>query len=224
MSRPHIKVILFDVFGTLVDVEGSIVRALDGKVDDPQMFGKQWVATVQGDLASIREGYDRYENFDRILERGFRRIIHMHGYVLNDDTVRNCVDMWQLADAWLDVINGLRRLRGQFILAPLSNGNITMMIKLARHNEFIWDAIFGAEIAKNYKPNNNVYETAISALNDYNRSEILMVASHEYDLEAAANLGLQTAYIRRSNIDSKTFKPDYTVNNIEELADILVKS
>jgi 2-haloacid dehalogenase len=103
---------------------------------------------------------------------------------------------WHKLDAWPDVTAALKRLRAQFLLAPVSNGNISLMIDLARRNDFPWDAILGAEIAGDYKPKARVYLASAHAF-DLAPRECMMVAAHSSDLEAAAQCGLRTAHIAR---------------------------
>ena len=91
---------------------------------------------------------------------------------------------------------GLQRLHGRFILAPVSNGNIALMVNLARHNHFPWDAILGAEIAGDYKPKPKAYIAAVEALG-LHRNQCMMVAAHSSDLAAAAACGLRTAHVAR---------------------------
>ena len=91
---------------------------------------------------------------------------------------------------------GLARLRTKYLLVPCSNGNISIMVDLARRNGLIWDAILGAEVARDYKPKAVVYLSAAAAF-DCAPGEIMMVAAHSYDLAAAAALGFRTAFIAR---------------------------
>ena len=91
---------------------------------------------------------------------------------------------------------GLARLRRGFLIAPCSNGNISLMVDLARRNGWAWDAILGAELARDYKPQPIVYLTAAAAL-DCAPAEVMMVAAHSSDLAAAAATGLRTAFIAR---------------------------
>ncbi|MBA8884645.1 HAD-IA family hydrolase [Dokdonella fugitiva] len=88
------------------------------------------------------------------------------------------------------------RLRQRYLLAPCSNGNISLMVDLARRNGFVWDAVLGAELARDYKPSPVVYQAAAASL-DCPRDEVLMVAAHSADLAAAAEAGLRTAFIAR---------------------------
>jgi len=103
---------------------------------------------------------------------------------------------WHRLDGWPDVAAGLARLRTRYRLAPCSNGNISVMVDLARRNGFVWDAILGAEVARDYKPKPIVYLSAAAAF-DCAPGETMMVAAHSSDLAAAAAAGLRTAFIAR---------------------------
>jgi 2-haloacid dehalogenase len=103
---------------------------------------------------------------------------------------------WHRLDAWPDVSAGLARLAPRFWLAPVSNGNISLMVALARRNGFPWSAVLGAELARDYKPKPRVYEQACAAF-DLAPRECLMVAAHADDLRAAAGCGLRTAFVAR---------------------------
>ena len=105
---------------------------------------------------------------------------------------------WRRLPAWPDAPAALTRLRERFLMAPVSNGNISMMAMLARFNGFHWDAILGAELADDYKPNAEVYLTACAAF-DLAPQQCVMVAAHTNDLKAAAALGLRTAHVARPN-------------------------
>jgi 2-haloacid dehalogenase len=105
---------------------------------------------------------------------------------------------WHRLDGWPDATPGLARLKRQFKLAPVSNGNISLMVDLARHNAFPWDAILGAEVAGDYKPKPRVYLASCDAF-DLPPGDCMMVAAHTNDLQAAAKQGLRTAHIARPN-------------------------
>jgi 2-haloacid dehalogenase len=105
---------------------------------------------------------------------------------------------WHRLDAWPDVTAALRRLKKNFLLAPVSNGNISLMVDLARRNDFPWDAILGAEVAGDYKPKPRVYLAACEAF-DLKPAQCMMVAAHSSDLSAAAACGLRTGHIARPN-------------------------
>jgi 2-haloacid dehalogenase len=105
---------------------------------------------------------------------------------------------WHRLDGWPDAMPGLSRLKQRFLIAPVSNGNISLMVDLARRNGFPWDAILGAETAGDYKPKPRVYLAACEAF-DLAPADCVMVAAHSGDLAAAAACGLRTAHIARPN-------------------------
>ena len=122
---------------------------------------------------------------------------------------------------------GLNRLRRRFLLAPVSNGNISLMVDLARRNGFPWDAILGAEVAGDYKPKPRVYLAAAEAF-DLAPGACTMVAAHSDDLAAAAACGLRTAHVARPNEHgpgkgepAPTVPVDYAARSFEDLADKL---
>jgi 2-haloacid dehalogenase len=131
---------------------------------------------------------------------------------------------WHRLDAWPDVPPGLARLERGHMIAPVSNGNISLMVDLARRNSFPWDAILGAEIAGDYKPKPRVYLAAAEAL-DLPPQACMMVAAHSHDLAAAAALGLRSAHVARPNEHgpgrgeaAPTIGVDFAVKSVEELA------
>jgi len=134
---------------------------------------------------------------------------------------------WHRLDAWPDAPAALARLGKKFWLAPLSNGNISLMVDLARHNKFPWDAILGAEVAGDYKPKPRVYLAAAEAFG-LEPGECMMVAAHSNDLAAAAACGLRTTHVARPNEygpgkgePAPTVPVDYAARSFEDLADKL---
>jgi 2-haloacid dehalogenase len=131
---------------------------------------------------------------------------------------------WHRLDAWPDVASGLTRLRGRFLLAPVSNGNISLMVALARRNGLPWDAILGSEVARDFKPKPGVYLAACEAF-DLAPADCMMVAAHSNDLSHAAACGLRTAHISRLNEHgpgkgeaAPKVPVDFAAGNLEELA------
>jgi 2-haloacid dehalogenase len=121
---------------------------------------------------------------------------------LGEDDRRQLNMAWHRLDAWPDVTRALARLTRRFLLAPVSNGNISLMVDLARRNDFPWDAILGAEVAGDYKPKPRVYLAAAEAF-DLDPGQCVMVAAHSSDLSAAAAAGLRTAHIARPDEKGK---------------------
>jgi 2-haloacid dehalogenase len=134
---------------------------------------------------------------------------------------------WHRLDAWPEVPAALKRLRKKFLLAPVSNGNISLMVDLARRNEFPWDAILGAEVAGDYKPKPRVYLASCEAF-DVEPAQCMMVAAHSSDLAAAAACGLRTGHVARpdeygpgTGETKPTVPVDAAGKDLAELADKL---
>lgn len=196
-----IRTLVFDVFGTLVDWRGSIARevraALGARVPDPAAFADDWRAQYQPAMEKVRSGEWPFSKLDVLHRLNLDRVLADRGLHDVPEAVRADLNLaWHRLDAWPDVAPALERLRERFRIAPCSNGNISLMVDLARRNGFPWDAIVGAELARDYKPKAVVYLTAAAAF-DCAPGETLMVAAHSSDLAAAAQAGLRTAHIAR---------------------------
>jgi 2-haloacid dehalogenase len=197
--------LFFDVFGTLVDFRASVAREAElmlkplGIELDWLVFADAWRDQYQPAMEEVRAGRIAFCKLDLLHRRSLDRILPRFGiFGLAEDVARNLNLAWHRLDAWPDVPPGLARLKTRFMLAPVSNGNISLMVDLARRNNFPWDAILGAETAGDYKPKPRVYLSACEAF-DLAPSACMMVAAHTNDLIAAAKLGLRTAHIARPN-------------------------
>ncbi|HXF78917.1 MAG TPA: haloacid dehalogenase type II [Usitatibacter sp.] len=200
-----LKALFFDVFGTLVDWRSGIAREAKaflgprGVELDWVAFADAWRDEYQPAMEEVRSGRMPFARLD-IVHRGMLdRIAPRFGLDKLPDADRDALTLaWHRLDAWPDVKRGLDRLRGKYLLAPVSNGNISLMVDLARRNAFAWDAILGAEIAGDYKPKPRVYLAAAEAL-ALAPGECMMVAAHSFDLAAAAACGLRTGHVARPN-------------------------
>ena len=198
-----VKALIFDVFGTLVDWRGSIAREAEallaphGVALDWQAFADAWRDEYQPAMEEVRAGRLPFCRLDVLHRRNLDIVLGRFGLERIDAALREELNRaWHRLEAWPDVNEGLTRLRRGFLIAPCSNGNISLMIDLARRNGWAWDAILGAELARDYKPQPVVYLTAATAL-DCDPVEVMMVAAHSSDLAAAAAAGLRTAFIAR---------------------------
>jgi len=200
-----LKALFFDVFGTLVDWRGSIAREakamlepLGHKADWPA-FADAWRGEYQPAMEEVRAGRIAFSKLDVLHRRNLERILPRFGIAgLGEDVMAHLNRAWHRLDAWADVAPGLHQLKRKFLLAPVSNGNISLMVDLARRNGFPWDAILGAEIAGDYKPKPRVYLASAEAF-DLKPSACMMVAAHTNDLTHAAACGLLTAHVARPN-------------------------
>jgi len=200
-----VRALFFDVFGTLMDWRTSVAREAEqilkplGYVLDWLAFADAWRDEYQPAMEEVRSGRSAFCKLDVLHRRNLERILPRFGIsALAEDAARNLNLAWHRLDAWPDVTRGLARLKQRYLLAPVSNGNISLMVDLARRNGFPWDAILGAEIAGDYKPNARVYLAACAAF-DLPPGDCMMVAAHTNDLLAAAKCGLRTAHVARPN-------------------------
>lgn len=200
-----VKALFFDVFGTLVDWRAGIAREAAallkplGHSCDWHVFADAWRGEYQPAMEEIRSGRVPFCKLDLLHRRNLDRILPRFGIAgMPDDILSHLNLAWHRLDAWPDCAPGLHRLRTKFRIAPVSNGNISLMADLARRNGFAWDAILGAEIAGDFKPKPRVYLAACDAF-DLAPAECMMVAAHSSDLSAAASCGLKTAHIARPN-------------------------
>ncbi len=226
---------IFDVFGTLVDWRTGVAResrtllAPLGHQLDWIAFADSWRAEYQPGMEEVRSGRIPFSRLDIIHRRMLDRIRPRFGLENVDEAVLRELNMaWHKLDAWPDVTAGLKRLRSRYLLAPCSNGNISLMVDLARRNDFRWDAILGAEIAGDYKPKLRVYQAAAEALG-IEHHECMMVAAHSGDLKAAAQAGLRTAHVSQPDefgTGTGELAPsapvDVSARNFPELADKLL--
>ena len=228
------KALFFDVFGTLVDWRGSIAREAErvlaplGYGLDWPAFASAWRGEYQPAMEEVRAGRVPFCKLDALHRYNLERILpRFKVEKLPEPVLVELNRGWHRLDAWPDVVGGLRRLQKKFPVAPVSNGNISLMVDLARKNGFPWDAILGAEVAGDYKPKPRVYLAACEAF-DLPPGDCMMVAAHSSDLAAAAACGLRTAHIARPDeagpgkgeTTPKT-KVDLAASSLEHLADQL---
>ena len=203
MHADHsIKALIFDVFGTLVDWRSSIAAQAQthlGKNFSLNWldFADAWRDQYQPSMQKVRSGEIPFCSLDTLHLINLKRVIQDFSLKgIDEQTIAELNLAWHKLGCWSDTQMGLNRIRQKFVIAPCSNGNISLMINLARHNQIHWDAILGSEIAGNYKPNPIVYQASVKALG-LNPSEVMMVAAHSFDLKAAADQGLRTAFVAR---------------------------
>jgi 2-haloacid dehalogenase len=206
MSSPpagEVKALTFDVFGTVVDWRGSVIRDGEeltrrtGVKIDWGAFADAWRGEYAPSMKPIREGARpwvsldilHYENLLATLKR-----LGVEGMAEQDLRWLNLA--WHRLDPWPDAAEGLARLKRKFVVVTLSNGNIAMTVDLVRHGKLPFDSVLGAEVARQYKPHPQAYLTTVSLL-QLEPSQVMMVAAHNSDLRGASKAGLRTAYVIR---------------------------
>jgi 2-haloacid dehalogenase len=224
------RALFFDVFGTLVDWRNSIAREARtlleplGVTIDWLAFADAWRDQYQPAMEEVRSGRIPFSKLDVLHRRNLDVIAPRFGISVPEDVMQRLNLAWHRLDAWPDVTPGLNRLRKTCLLAPMSNGNISLMVDVARRNAFPWDAILGAEVAGDYKPKPRVYLSGCAAF-DLAPLDCMMVAAHSNDLAAARACGLMTGHIARPNEKgpgrgeaAPTVEVDVAAQSLEDLA------
>lgn len=198
-----VKALTFDVFGTVVDWRTSIIeegRALGRKKDidaDWVAFADAWRGKYQPSLARVRDGQAPWTKLDELHRASLDELLEEFGIAgLNEKEIVHLNCAWHRLKPWPDSVEGLARLKKKYILATLSNGNVALLVDMAKNAGLPWDAILGAEVARHYKPQPESYLTTAELL-DLAPHECMMVAAHNGDLVAAGALGFRTAFVAR---------------------------
>jgi len=195
----------FDVFGTVVDWRSGVARAAalflarHGIGADPFDFARDWRALYQPAMEAVRTGARPWVRLDVLNRENLVQALARHGVEagrIADAELAELNRAWERLDPWPDAVEGLLRLKRRFPIGPVSNGHIAGMLKLARFGGLPWDVILGAEIARNYKPQPEVYLKSAKAVG-LAPGQVAMVAAHNADLAAARALGLRTVFVRR---------------------------
>jgi 2-haloacid dehalogenase len=211
------RALLFDVFGTCVDWRTSIMRELE-RFGLPPRLADAWRAEYQPQMETVRSGKRPWVNLDVLHRIGLDKVLRDAGIPLAEEDRDELVKGWHRLDPWPDVVDGLTKLKETHIIAPCSNGHIAQSVNLAKYAKLPWDAILGAEIARAYKPDPRVYRESVYALG-LEVDEVCMVAAHRQDLEAAAGVGLATAFVERFGEDpGPPLETDIVAYDFVELA------
>ncbi len=199
----QVKALCFDVFGTVVDWRGSVIRdgtALGKRkgIDaDWAAFADAWRAGYQPAMTPVRDGVRDYVLLDVLHREILDTLLPRFGLDgLDEEEIAHLNRVWHRLDGWPDTPEGMARLRRGFLLAALSNGHVALIVNMARHAGIVWDAPLGAEPARQYKPQPEVYDTTIAMLG-LTPGETMMVAAHNDDLHAARARGMRTAFVLR---------------------------
>ena len=194
--------LVFDVFGTVVDWRSSVVAegtargARLGLAVDWAAFADDWRAGYPLAMDEVRRGVLPWTNIDGLHRRILDRLLAERGIALDEAEAAEFNRVWHRLDPWPDSVEGLTRLKARFPIATLSNGNVRLLVDMARHAGLPWDAIFSAELFGHYKPDPEAYLGACRLL-DLPPERVLMVAAHPSDLRGARAAGLLTAYVAR---------------------------
>jgi len=198
-----VKALVFDTFGTVVDWRTSVTQEVaqlamrKGLRVDAEKFADAWRAGYAPSMNRVRTGELPWTKLDRLHRMILDKLLVDFGIVgLSQAETDMFNRAWHRLRPWPDAVAGLTRLKRKFIIAPLSNGNIALMTNMAKYAGLPWDCILGAELARHYKPDPEVYQSAADFL-DLPANEVMMVAAHLNDLRGAKAVGLRTAFVAR---------------------------
>jgi 2-haloacid dehalogenase len=198
-----VKAIVFDTFGTVVDWRASILADLEawgrqeGINADWLALADAWRARYEPQKDRVRRGEIAWTNIDDLHLEALLALLPEFGLAgLSPAQVSHIHRVWHRLNAWPDAIEGLTRLKRRFVIGPLSNGNVALLVNMAKHAGIPWDAIFSCEYYQRYKPHPDTYLGVCRHLS-LEPHEVMMCAAHNYDLRAARSVGLRTAFIPR---------------------------
>jgi 2-haloacid dehalogenase len=199
-SGTDLRLLAFDVFGTVVDWRGGVARevaALGLDVDAPA-FADAWRARYQPAMQQVRSGARAWASLDILHRENLDAVLEQLGLAGRvDEAARGALTLaWHRLDPWPEVVAGLLRLKARHVIAPLSNGNVALLTHMAKRAGLPWDCVLSAEVFRAYKPDPRAY-LGVAELFALQPAQVMMVAAHASDLRAAAACGLRTAYVDR---------------------------
>jgi len=226
--RPStVKALVFDVFGTVVDWRGSLIREgrrlgkqRNLKVDWPA-FADAWRAGYKPAMARVRSGELPWTTIDRLHRMILEDLLKRFGIRgLSEAGKFEFNRAWHRLAPWPDARAGLARLKRRYVIATLSNGNVALLVNMAKNAGLPWDTVVSAELFHHYKPDPEAY-LGTAALLGLSPAEVMLVAAHKDDLRAAAACGLKTGFVARPLEKGPASAPDtkpgreFTVNAVD---------
>jgi 2-haloacid dehalogenase len=222
-AADDVEALLFDVFGTVVDWRGSIIRDLTdtaaargfaarGIACDWAAFADDWRGLYQPAMEEVRSGRRPWTILDRLHRESLDKLLASHRINgLAEHEIDHINRAWHRLQPWPDTVAGLVRLKRRFIIGPLSNGNVGLLVRMARHAGLPWDVVLSAETARAYKPMPAAYLNSAAMLN-LEPHQVMLVAAHNSDLKAAAAVGLRTGFVARPTEHGPHQSRDFTAD------------
>jgi 2-haloacid dehalogenase len=231
---PGPEALVFDVFGTVVDWRSTIIR--EGKdlgrqkdLDvDWAAFADAWRSRYAPSMDRVRRGEIPWARLDDLHHASLEELLGEFGVETLSEEEKDYLNrVWHRLEPWPDAVEGLTRLKEGYVISPLSNGNVALLVDMAKAAGLPWDLILSAELVRHYKPDPEAYLMAPDLL-DLSPDQVIMVAAHKDDLYAARENGLRTAYVPRplefgpgGEVDPPDPSFDLAANNFAELAEKL---
>ncbi|MCF3937138.1 MULTISPECIES: haloacid dehalogenase type II [Gordonia] len=193
-----VRVLAFDTFGTVTDwftgISGAVRATIPGL--DAGAFAREWRRRYGPILARVESGEIGWRRLDDLQTETLHEVADQFGVALTEAASTSLVRAWRTIPGWPDAAPGIRRLKGRFVVCALSNGTVALLTDMARHNGFDWDFVGGSDLWGHYKPARETY-CGLAALFEVEPAEVMMVATHQGDLDAARSFGLRTAFVER---------------------------
>ncbi|MSP01812.1 MAG: haloacid dehalogenase type II [Acetobacteraceae bacterium] len=232
MARKQPVAIVFDTFGTVVDWRGSLIADLTafgqkrGIAADWPALIDAWRASYHPSMDRVRKGELPWTTLDNLHRVSLDRLVAEFG--IKGLTEQDLVHInlgWHRLNGWPDSVPGLTRLKKQFVIGPLSNGNVSLLTYMAKHAGLPWDMVFGSDLFHHFKPDPETY-LGVAKLMDLAPDQVMLAAAHNADLGKARACGLMTAFFARPEEygpnQKRDFKAeqdwDFVAKNIEDLA------
>ena len=215
MNSGSLKALAFDVFGTVVDWRGSVIRDGEALARERGLRGIDWPAFADAwrgryapSMDRVRRGETPWQNLDRLHRTSLEELLREFGIEgLNEEEKDHLNKAWHRLDPWPDSVEGLKRLKERYTITTLSNGNVALLNDMAKRAGLPWDLILSAEIIRHYKPDPETYRMVPNLL-DLHPEEVMLVAAHPSDLRAAQQHGLRTAYVIRPQEWGPDWEPE----------------
>ena len=198
-----LEALVFDVFGTVVDWRSTVIRegeAVGREKDldvDWAAFADAWRGRYAPSMDRVRRGEIPWTNFDALHRASLEELLDEFGVEsLSEEEKARFNKVWHRLDPWPDAVEGLTQLKERYIISTLSNGNVALLVNMAKRSGLPWDLVLSAELVRHYKPDPETYLMPPNLL-DLRPEQVMMVAAHPHDLRAAREHGLRTGYVPR---------------------------
>lgn len=223
-----VRALTFDVFGTLLDWRATVVRAFgeSGLEVDPGELADDWRGRALAATREVNQKQRPWGSFDELHRVTLGELLDARGLELGDEGRARLVRAWHQLDPWPGVRTALESLHRGRVIAALSNGNVSLLVDLVRHADLRFDCVLSAELVRVYKPEPEVYLTAVRLLG-LEPGDVMMVAAHPFDLKGARRAGLRSAFVDRPLEYGPDSPPredpeaDVSVNELDELATLV---
>lgn len=228
METSTIRALVFDVLGTVVDEDATVEGAASEMFaaahlpqEELRPFLDEWERTQRSRMDAIRTAGAAWTDSDTIRGTTLRDLVRSRGWDVPDPAVERLATVGHRLDPWPDSVDALERLARDRAVVALTNGSVAQMADTFVHAGLRWTLVLSADLVGTFKPAPAMYRLPPAHLATP-AEQILFVAAHPWDLDAAATHGYRTALIRRpgtSAEDDQRF--DVSVATIAELADLL---